>query len=59
MRYIALDHVQLAMPVGMEDVARGFYGDILGLAEVPKPPALASRGGVWFGSGTVQLHLGV
>ena len=27
---IGLDHVQLAMPVGQEDVARAFYCDVLG-----------------------------
>ena len=56
---VALDHVQLAMPAGGEEAARGFYGGLLGLAEVLKPPLLAARGGVWFESGPVRLHLGV
>jgi catechol 2,3-dioxygenase-like lactoylglutathione lyase family enzyme len=51
--------VQLAMPQGGEAAARAFYGTILGLIEVPKPEALAGRGGVWFTAGTAQLHLGV
>ena len=55
----ALDHVQLAMPVGGEPVARRFYGELLGLAEVPKPQPLRARGGVWFAGGDVCLHLGV
>ncbi|MFJ3642475.1 VOC family protein [Streptomyces sp. NPDC090108] len=55
----ALDHVQLAVPPGTEDVLRAFYTGVLGLAEIPKPPALAARGGCWFGAGPVQLHLGV
>jgi catechol 2,3-dioxygenase-like lactoylglutathione lyase family enzyme len=46
----SLHHVQLAIPVHGEDRARGFYRDVLGLKEVPKPPALAARGG-WCGSG--------
>jgi catechol 2,3-dioxygenase-like lactoylglutathione lyase family enzyme len=29
------------------------------MTEVPKPPELLSRGGVWFQSGSVFLHLGV
>ena len=29
------------------------------MTEVPKPPALAARGGAWFRSGSVELHLGV
>lgn len=40
-----LDHVQLAMPKGQEDIARHFYGNVLGLSEVPKPEPLAARGG--------------
>jgi catechol 2,3-dioxygenase-like lactoylglutathione lyase family enzyme len=54
-----IDHVQLAMPPGREDDARRFYAGILAMAEVPKPPELAKRGGVWFSSGNVQIHLGV
>jgi catechol 2,3-dioxygenase-like lactoylglutathione lyase family enzyme len=55
----ALDHVQLAMPPGEEDRARAFYRDVLGLTEVPKPAALAARGGVWFEAGSLKLHLGI
>ena len=53
-----IDHVQLAMPVGAEDIARQFYSGVLGLAEVPKPAILAVCGGVWFQCGPAQLHLG-
>ncbi|MEU1045799.1 VOC family protein [Streptomyces sp. NPDC005897] len=54
-----LDHVQLAAPPGAEESLRAFYVGVLGMAEIPKPPVLAARGGCWFQSGTVQLHLGV
>lgn len=54
----AIDHVQIAIPVGGEDQARPFYGDLLGLTEVPKPAELARRGGCWF-EGAVKVHLGV
>jgi catechol 2,3-dioxygenase-like lactoylglutathione lyase family enzyme len=57
--FTAIDHVQLAMPAGEEDRARAFYVSVLGMAELPKPAALVERGGCWFGSGSVQLHLGV
>ena len=58
---VGIDHVQIAMPAGGEQVARTFYADVLGLREVPKPPALAGRGGCWFTSpdGSVHVHLGV
>ena len=56
---VGLHHVQLAVPAGSEDVLRAFYGGLLGLPEVAKPPVLAVRGGVWFRSAGVELHLGV
>lgn len=55
----AIDHVQLPMPAGGEDIARGFYVGVLGLREVAKPAALAARGGVWFAGRSVAVHLGV
>jgi catechol 2,3-dioxygenase-like lactoylglutathione lyase family enzyme len=51
--------VQVAAPAGCEDRARAFYGGLLGLEELPKPPALAARGGCWFACGAQQLHVGV
>jgi catechol 2,3-dioxygenase-like lactoylglutathione lyase family enzyme len=59
MSVVGLDHVQLAMPEGGEEAARAFYGGLLGLSEVPKPPHLAVQGGCWFEQGTVKVHLGV
>src|ERR1700730_7650917 len=54
-----LDHVQLAMPAGQEQVAIAFYAGLLGMQHVPKPGVLAARGGCWFRHGEVQVHLGV
>lgn len=59
MRLLGIDHVQLAIPTGGDDAARGFYGGVLGLIEISKPAPLAARGGVWFASGPVQVHLGI
>ncbi len=56
---LAIDHVQIAIPAGGEAAARGFYGDLLGLTELPKPADVAARGGCWFAVGAHQLHLGV
>lgn len=47
------------MPRGHEAEADAFYGEVLGLAVVPKPEPLASRGGRWYAAGDVRLHLGV
>lgn len=54
-----LHHVQVSIPAGSEDTCRAFYADVLGLVEVPKPPALAARGGLWLRADTLELHLGV
>jgi catechol 2,3-dioxygenase-like lactoylglutathione lyase family enzyme len=59
MNIYAIDHVQLAMPAGEEEKARDFYNKVLGIEEVPKPPNLAVRGGVWFEQGNLKIHLGV
>jgi catechol 2,3-dioxygenase-like lactoylglutathione lyase family enzyme len=59
MRIERIDHVQLAMPAGGEDDARRFYAGVLGIPELPKPPHLAVRGGVWFERGDLKIHLGV
>jgi catechol 2,3-dioxygenase-like lactoylglutathione lyase family enzyme len=54
-----IDHILIAMPAGREDEARAFYHGILGLTEKIKPPQLVARGGGWFQSGTLEVHLGV
>jgi GNAT superfamily N-acetyltransferase len=54
-----IDHVQVAAPAGGEGAARAFYGDLLGLPELPKPERLRARGGVWFAVGEQQLHVGI
>ena len=59
MRVVRIDHVQLAMPSGREAAAVAFYEGLLGIPHVPKPPHLAARGGCWFESDDVKVHLGV
>lgn len=56
---VGLHHVQLSSPVGSEEGSRWFYGVVLGLVEVTKPPVLARRGGVWFRSPGIEVHIGV
>lgn len=57
--FIGIDHVQLAAPRGAEIEGRRFFGELLGLRELPKPEALAKRGGLWFECGAQQIHIGV
>lgn len=59
MSVVGLHHVQIACPAGSEDALRSFYGALLALPELPKPPVLAARGGVWFRVGAHELHCGV
>ena len=59
MSVVGLHHVQIACPAGSEEELRGFYGGVLGLPEIPKPPVLAARGGVWFAAGAEEVHCGV
>ena len=50
-RVRGVHHVQITVPRGAEAAARRFYCDVLGMAEVPKPPSLAGRGGFWIRAG--------
>ena len=59
MAITGIDHVQVAAPAGCEEDARTFYGGLLALEELPKPAALAARGGCWFRAGSQELHVGV
>jgi catechol 2,3-dioxygenase-like lactoylglutathione lyase family enzyme len=54
-----LEHVQIAAPPGCEGDARHFYGEVLGLKEIPKPAPMQASGGVWFRVGAQELHIGV
>lgn len=58
-RVARIDHIQIAAPEGCEAAARDFYGSLLGMKEIEKPPVLRARGGCWFECGSQQLHIGV
>lgn len=58
-KFRTIDHVQLAIPKGSEEMARKFYGGSLGLEEIEKPDSLKPSGGVWYKIGNIELHLGV
>ena len=47
------------MPAGLEAAAVAFYQGILGIPHLPKPAHLAARGGCWFESEGLKVHLGV
>lgn len=56
---IGIDHIQIAAPPNSEVTARTFYGDLLGMEEIPKPENLRNRGGCWFRCGSQEVHIGI
>ena len=54
-----LDHIQIAAPPDSEAEARNFYGELLGMEEIPKPENLKARGGCWFQCGVQEVHIGI
>ena len=52
-----LDHVQIVVPRALEAAAKAFYGGLLGLPEIAKPPGPRQREGAWYDAGSIQLHL--
>lgn len=38
-----INHVQVAAPVGCEEEARDFYGNTIGMEEIPKPEKLKNE----------------
>ena len=59
MKAVGLHHVQLAMPPGEEAAATESYERLLRIPRVARPAQLAARGGRWFESDAVRIHLGV
>jgi catechol 2,3-dioxygenase-like lactoylglutathione lyase family enzyme len=52
-----LHHVQITIPSDGEAIARGFYIDLLGLLEIPKPDSLKARGGFWLSLAGQEIHV--
>ena len=57
MKLRGLQHVSCPYPEGQQDAVRGFYGDTLGLREVPVPRTLDAQRLVWYSAGDgLELH---
>jgi catechol 2,3-dioxygenase-like lactoylglutathione lyase family enzyme len=57
MKLRGLQHVSSPIPDGQQDAVRRFYGDVLGLREVPVPSTLAGDRLVWYAAGDgMELH---
>ena len=59
MKIERVDHIQLAMPQGEEAEAIVYYSGLLGIPLREKPEFLKARGGVWFETENLKVHLGV
>ena len=53
-----LHHVNVTVPAELEADTKEFYGSVLGLQQVPKPPG-SRQSGAWYQIGATQLHLSV
>jgi catechol 2,3-dioxygenase-like lactoylglutathione lyase family enzyme len=53
-----LDHVNVTTPEELETEVLGWYGSVLGLDRLDKPPG-SSPGGAWFRAGDKEVHIGV
>ncbi len=54
-----IHHVQIFVPKALEQSAKHFYGEVLGLQETPKPAAFKDLGGAWYQCGANQLHVSI
>jgi catechol 2,3-dioxygenase-like lactoylglutathione lyase family enzyme len=55
---ITLHHVNVTVTPELEEATKHFYGAVLGLTQVPKPPT-SRQSGAWYQIGSNQLHLSV
>ncbi len=55
---IAVDHAQITIPKGAEDMARAFYCEFLDLKEIEKPENRKKNGGFWLELAGFQVHVG-
>jgi catechol 2,3-dioxygenase-like lactoylglutathione lyase family enzyme len=57
MKLRGLQHVSSPYPEGRQADVRSFYGDVLGLSEVPVPGTLAGDRLIWYWAGEgMELH---
>lgn len=52
-----IQHVSIPRPSGSHELARSFYGELLGLEEAPVPASIEHLDLVWFRLGDTELHL--
>ncbi|MFN2492210.1 MAG: VOC family protein [Pyrinomonadaceae bacterium] len=56
---VGINHVNVTVPAALELSAKQFYGDVLGLRQIPKPDGPRKHIGAWYEVGELQLHLSI
>jgi catechol 2,3-dioxygenase-like lactoylglutathione lyase family enzyme len=51
-------HAQVTVPKGRADEVRKFFGQVLGLTEIPVASTMTNYGLIWFRVGDRELHVG-
>ena len=54
-----LHHVNVTVPAALEEAAKSFYGNLLGLEQIEKPDGPRKYIGAWYQLGESQLHLSI
>src|SRR5437016_2237638 len=54
----SLHHVNVTVPPELEAATKKFYGEVLGLKQIPKPRA-SRQSGAWYQIAEMQMHLSV
>lgn len=58
MAIIGYNHAQVTAPPGSDEAIRHFYGQVLGLSEMPVPESMRAHRLIWFRVGNLELHVG-
>jgi catechol 2,3-dioxygenase-like lactoylglutathione lyase family enzyme len=56
---VGINHVNVTVPAALELASKQFYGDVLGLRQIPKPEGPRKNVGAWYEVGGLQLHLSI
>ena len=56
---VEVNHVNVTVPPDLEQAAKHFYGEVLGLKQIPKPQGPRQSIGAWYQLGSAQLHLSI
>ncbi|MEZ4560373.1 MAG: VOC family protein [Caldilineaceae bacterium] len=54
---VRIQHVSIPRPPGSDAAARHFYGELLGLEEIPPPESLHDLKVIWYRLGNTELHI--